>query len=284
MTTTIDSGILRATISATGAELQSLDWQGKPLLWNGDARFWTGRSPVLFPIVGRAIDDLIAVNGREAVMKPHGFARRSEFTLTEACPTSCTYTLTASEATRAVYPFEFRLDLTHGLSGNKLTVRATVANEDKAPMPFGFGFHPAFLWPLPEAEGPHRIVLDNRAEPAMARLEGGALNEKRLPSPFKDGALTLDPAQFVEDAMIFPEGAGDGLTYGAETGPKLHFRFENLPNLALWQKPGAPYICVEPWHGMAALHGAGPEISARPYSQTLPAGETATFAFSVEVL
>jgi galactose mutarotase-like enzyme len=83
--------------------------------------------------------------------------------------------------------------------------------------------------------------------------------------------------------MIFPEGAGDGLTYGGEGGPSLKFRFENLPNLALWTKPGAPFLCIEPWHGTAPEIGAGDDITARPYSLSLAPGGTARFAFSVEI-
>ena len=83
--------------------------------------------------------------------------------------------------------------------------------------------------------------------------------------------------------MIFPDGAGNGLTYAAAGGPSLHFSFENLPNLALWTKPGAPFLCVEPWHGTAPEIGASAEIADRPYSIELGHGESARFGFAVEV-
>lgn len=281
---TIGSDRLTATVSTLGAEMQSLSHDGVPLLWHGDAAFWGGRSPVLFPIVGRAEGDLVAVEGRTATMAQHGFARRSEFTLTAADGASCSHELLASEATRAVYPFEFRLTLRHEIRGSRLRVSATVDNLDEKAMPFGLGFHPAFLWPLPGcARQPHRVVLENGAAPAMARLSGGLLTDERAASPFRGGELVLSHEQFAEDAMIFPEGAGEGLRYRAETGPELRFRFENLPNLALWSKPGAPFVCIEPWHGMAARKGAGPEIAARPYGVMLTPGNTAEFAFSVEL-
>jgi galactose mutarotase-like enzyme len=104
-----------------------------------------------------------------------------------------------------------------------------------------------------------------------------------LASPFHAGLLALDPALFVEDAMIFPDGAGAELSYGAEGGPRLAFTFENLPNMALWTKPGAPFLCIEPWHGTAPIIGAGNDIATRPSSLTLPSGERARFAFSVKI-
>ncbi|MFB2551792.1 aldose 1-epimerase family protein [Ensifer soli] len=284
-TVRIASGDLVAEIADLGAELQSLTTaEGRALLWSGDPAFWTGRSPVLFPIVGKAPGDRIAVDGVDYPMAQHGFARRSAFTLAEAGASACRHVLVACEATRAAYPFDFRLEVAHRLDGPMLTVTAEVRNEDARPMPFGLGFHPAFLWPLPGAAGrAHTIVLDNGAEPPLARLAGGLLVAEELLSPFRSGRLVLDHALFADDAMIFPEGAGTGLRYAPEGGAGLRFHFDNLPNLALWTKPGAPYICIEPWHGMAARDGESGEIAARPFSQTLEPGASARFSFSVVV-
>jgi galactose mutarotase-like enzyme len=182
-----------------------------------------------------------------------------------------------------VYPFEFRLSLTHALEGHVLTVETVVDNLGAEPMPFGLGYHPAFVWPLPGAEGkPHMVSLENAAEPGLSTLEGGLRNSGLFPSPFKGGHLVLDHALFADDALVFPEGAGDVLTYAAEGGPTLRFRFENLPNLALWTKPGAPFLCVEPWHGTAPMVGDGDALETRPFTMTLEPGGSARFAFSVE--
>jgi len=283
--TRIANAHLSVDVSSLGAEMQTLtSADGKAWLWNGDAAFWAGRSPVLFPIVGKAPENRIGVEGKSYDMTQHGFARRSEFTLAASDETSCRYELAASEETRAAYPFEFLLAVTHALDGRKLTVSAEVENRDSRPMPFGLGFHPAFLWPLPDAEGRnHTVTLDNGAEPALTRLEGGLVKPDKLASPFKAGSLTLAHSLFEQDAMIFPEGAGKGLTYAAEGGPELKFSFDNLPNLALWQKLGAPFICIEPWHGTAAELGGSDDLAKRPYSVILQQGEKARFAFTVEL-
>ncbi|SCB58527.1 Galactose mutarotase [Rhizobium aethiopicum] len=276
---------LTVDVSSLGAEMQALTTNdGRSWLWTGDAAFWTGRSPILFPIVGKAPDDKVAIDGTVYPMAQHGFARRSEFALTASTATMCRHELAASAATRAVYPFDFLLAVEHAVEGRALTVTAEVSNRDQKAMPFGFGFHPAFAWPLPEASGrPHTVALDNQGEPGLVRLEGGLINPTPQPSPFDKGRLVLDHAMFEQDAMIFPEGAGEGLRYGAEGGPSLRFRFENLPNLALWTKPGAPFLCVEPWHGTAAEAGASSELSRRPYSSVLAPGAARRFAFTVEI-
>ncbi len=276
---------LAVEVSSLGAEMQSLSSSdGRSWLWTGDAAWWSGRSPILFPIVGKAPGNRLTVDGRQVEMAQHGFARRSEFALASRTETSCSHRLAATDATRAVYPFEFALTLTHSLDGDTLTVTAEVDNLEEKPQPFGLGFHPAFLWPLPDGDGkPHVVELENGAEPPLARLEDGLLRPERLASPFAAGKLQVSSEMFADDAMIFPEGAGTALTYGVDGGAVLRFRFENLPNLALWSKPGAPFLCVEPWHGTAAAMGASDDLAARPFTTILPPGEKACFAFSVEI-
>lgn len=281
----IGNSHLTVDVAALGAEMQALtSSDGRSWLWNGDSTFWSGRSPVLFPIVGKAPDDAVTIDGKRYPMAQHGFARRSAFGLAASTPVMCRYELAASDATRAVYPFEFLLTVEHALDGPRLTVAAEVSNRDTRPMPFGLGFHPAFLWPLPGSAGqPHVVTLDNGGEPVLTRIRNGLINPASLPSPFRAGRLVPDASMFDADAMIFPEGAGTGLRYGVDGGPSLKFDFENLPNLALWTKPGAPFLCIEPWHGMAALADGSDALDERPYSVTLPPGSSMRFAFSVEV-
>jgi len=281
----IESDQLAVEVSSLGAEMQSLTTRdGRSWGWNGDPAFWTGRSPILFPIVGKAPDNKVLVGGQTYDMQQHGIARRSEFRLAESTTSSCLYELVSSEASKAAYPFDFRLTLLHAVEGLRLTVTADVNNTGATPLPFGVGFHPAFAWPLPGAGGrAHFVQLDNGGEPQLSRIDGGLRKPGLLPSPFKQGRLMLEHGYFEEDAMIFPEGAGAGLTYAAAGGPSLHFTFDNLPNLALWTKPGAPFLCVEPWHGTAPEIGSSAEIAARPYSLTLAPGASASFGFTVEI-
>lgn len=281
----IENAELAVEISTLGAEMQSLKTSdGRNWLWDGNATWWTGRSPILFPIVGKAPGDRLAINGTTYPMAQHGIARRREFAIIEQTAASCLHELVSSTETREVYPFDFRLTLEHRLDGATLSVTATVQNTGETLLPFGIGFHPAFLWPLPGADGrPHAVILDNGAEPGVIQLENGLIGETLPTSPFKAGRLELAHDLFDNDALIFPEGAGKALTFAADGGPSLHFTFENLPNIALWQKPGAPFLCIEPWHGMAAHAGGTAELVERPYTVALAAGETMRFGFTVEV-
>jgi len=277
---------LSLTLSPMGAEMQALTTRdGREWLWDGNPEFWTGRAPVLFPMVGRAPEDQVRIEGRSFGMGQHGFARRSLFEVMKADQDSCRFALVDSAPTRQVYPFAFRLVVEYRLDGNAVAVTAEVSNRDERPMPFGFGFHPAFRWPLPGAAGKkHLVRLDNRGEPAMRRLEGGLVKPEVLASPFRDGEVELEHAMFDADAMVFPQGAGAGARLvGGET--TVHVRWENLPNFALWSKPGeAPFVCLEPWHGTAVELGGSDALEERPYGMVLEAGGVMRFGMRIELV
>ncbi|RYE81862.1 MAG: aldose 1-epimerase family protein [Hyphomicrobiales bacterium] len=267
-------------IAERGAEIRSIrDRRGDEWLWHGDPAWWSGRSPLLFPVVGRSPENLVSIGGHDYPMLSHGFARTSEFAVASASPEAVSLTLTDCDATRAAFPFTFALTLDYGLAGSTLTATATVANRDSKAMPFQFGFHPGFAWPLPGSAGrSHRIELGNGGEPPLRRLDDDkALRADSLPSPFSAGTLVVEPAMFADDAMIFPAGIGDRIAFVAEGGARLDMVTANLPNFALWQKPGAPFLCLEPWRGTAPLAGAGNALETRHGSLTLAPGDSARF-------
>lgn len=283
--TRIGNEHLTVEVSPLGSEMQSIvTSDGASWLWDGDAAFWAGRSPVLFPMVGKALDDHIGIDGQRYRMGQHGFARRNEFELVASGPDFCRFQLRASQASKSIYPFDFVLTLEHRVMGRAVTVTAEVRNADHRPMPFGIGFHPAFVWPLPGCEGQvHSVRLENGGEPPLLRLSGGLVRPEPLPSPFVAGNLVLDHALFAADAMLFPEGAGAGLIYEA-ADRAIRLTWENLPNLALWSKADAPFVCLEPWHGTAAELGGSDELSARPYAETLGPGATGRYSFRVDLV
>lgn len=283
-TVVLENEALSLGVAPLGAEMQFLRTAaGNDLLWHGDPAFWSGRAPVLFPIVGRAVEDTIAVGDHTASMPQHGFARRSVFELVERSAQMCRHRLCDTKTSRAVYPFAFALDVTHRIVGDTLNVDVQVMNHSDAPMPFGFGFHPAFNWPLPSAVGrAHHVTLAGGGAPDMVDLQDGLLRPAPVAGPFVQGDLEIEEHLFADGALVFPNGA-DALRYGPKDGPALTFEFRNLPDLALWKPKDAPFLCIEPWHGTASYVGDGPQIAQRPNSVVLEAGGAADFGYSVTV-
>lgn len=244
---------LGIVVSERGAELQSVtDTKGRDWLRNGDPAIWAGRSPLLFPVIGKHPDGKVLIDGQRYPIKSHGVARTSLFQVVAQDDASCTLRLSDNDETRLAYPFAFSLDMTYRLDGVSLSMIARITNTGDRAMPFCFGYHPAFLWPLPGSDGlPHRIRLGNGASPAHLRLGADGQRAPALhPSAFSDGVLTLDHALFVDDALIIAEGAGHHVWYGADGLPGVAVDFPDMPHLGIWTKPNGPFICIEPWHGL----------------------------------
>jgi galactose mutarotase-like enzyme len=281
----IASTQLRASVSSIGAELQRLHTaSGVELLWDGNPAVWAGRAPLLFPIVGQVKDDRITVGGRHYPLSRHGFARTSTFELVEALPSRCLWRLRSSDATRARYPFAFGLDVAYEVAGDRLTIGATVANESDTPMPASFGFHPAFRWPLqPGAPRERHEVRFEKPEPApLRRLADGLLGEA-VASPVQGDRLPLTDSLFVHDALIWDRLQSRSLTYGDPSGPTLRLAFPQMPHLGIWTKPGAGFVCLEPWQGFASPVGFDGELAEKPGIVRLAPGTTRLFELSVTV-
>lgn len=283
-TVTIASSDLEAEIALLGAELVRLDTRsGDSLLWNGDPAFWAGRAPLLFPIVGTLAGGRFRHDGKDYALPRHGFARRSRFTVVDRCAGEVTLRLEASDETRAVWPFAFRLDVTHALDGARLTTTAAVTNLSDAAMPTSFGFHPAFRRPLPGAgAAADHVVRFEKAEPApVRRLDAdGLVDPAPHPTPVVGDRLAVDDALFVEDALIFDRLESRSLTFGTDT-VRLAVAFDGLPHLGLWSKPGAPFLCIEPWQGHSDPAGFSGPLADKPGTVAVPSGATHRFAMSV---
>ena len=282
----IAGGGLRAEISEQGAELQSLrDDAGADFLWDGDPAFWKGRAPLLFPMVGRANGDALLIEGRRYPLRQHGFARNSRFEATHVAADRCTFTLAANDETRASYPFEFRLDATYALADGALAIEIAVANDGAAPMPASFGFHPAFRWPLPGASGrsDHAITFERAETAPIRRLADGLLSEEKIPTPVVGQRLALDDALFAQDALVFDEIASRSVTYTAPGAKTIEIDFPAMPQLGVWSKPGAGFVCIEPWRGFASPAGFDGEFAQRPGVVTIAPGAKRRFAMRIAI-
>ena len=286
---TLSSPLLHASVEPLGAELWSLkDRAGRELMTDADPRWWTGHAPLLFPFVGRSRGDVYRLEGHDHAMPQHGFARRKPFALIEHGPDRLLLRLEADDETRAVYPFDFRLDMDFALEGASLRMTATVTNRGEADMPFSFGYHPAFAWPLPYGGGveDHRILFD-RAEPAPIRKvgeEAGLIARDSFPSPVDGATLAPTHAMFEGDALIWDDLASRSLTWGVLGRPHLKIDFPDTPWLGLWQKPGAHYLCIEPWAGMADPVGFEGDVWDKQGIMKLLPGDSRSFRMDVTLV
>jgi galactose mutarotase-like enzyme len=282
---TIRSIALSAAINPLGAELTHLrDAGGREVMTDADPAFWTGHAPILFPVVGMPFEETIRVDGTAYPMKKHGFARHSRFETVDVAEDRVTFALTDSAETRAAYPFAFRLELTYRLDGATLWIEARIANPADAPLPASFGFHPAFAWPLPYGadRAAHRILFDaDEPDDLRTIAADGTIATARRSSPLDGRELVLRDDLFTDDALVWDHVRSQAVTYGAASGPHLRIAFPDTPMLGIWTKPGAAYVCVEPWHGIADPEGYTGEFRDKPGVFEVPAGGEKRIGMSV---
>ncbi len=285
---TIANDQLSAGINPFGAELTHLrDADGRELMTDADPAFWTGHAPILFPVVGVVNAGVIRLNGREYPMPKHGFARHSAFEVVEQTATSATFRLTDSDETRAAYPFAFALDIVFTLDGATLAIEARVENCGSMAMPASFGFHPAFAWPLPYGEdrASHRIMFESEEPDALRVIAAdGTIAAEDRPSPLEGRDLFLRDELFATDALVWDDVKSHAVIYGAPTGPHLAIAFPDTPKLGIWTKPGAAYVCVEPWHGIADPTGYTGDYRDKPGVFEVAAGGTKMISMSVTLV
>ena len=284
---TIFNRDVRASVRSFGAELVRLqDGAGADYLWNGDPAWWSGRSPILFPIVGALREGRLKVDGKAFAMAQHGFARLSAFETIVREDTHCAFRLLPSRETRAQYPFEFELRLDYEVIGRALSMRTSITNTGSGPMPASFGFHPAFRWPLAGdlSRTAYSITFDRpEVAPVERPAEGGLLSGTPRPSPVIGKKLALSDSLFEEGALIFSGLESRRVTYGAATGPRIVVSFDGLPDLGIWTKPGAGFVCIEPWHGYASPGDFDGALRDKPGIMLIEAGTTRQLEMRIEI-
>lgn len=287
---TIENEFLKVSVNPIGAELFSIyDKKGrKEMLWQGNSDFWGSRAPVLFPIVGGLKKNTIQYNGKDYLIPKHGIVRRNDqLELIEEKVHSITYQLKSSERSLKIYPFQFTFTIGFSINKNSLVVKHTVKNEDNTTMYFSLGGHPAFNCPFKkkhdfedygltfEFEEPlisHQLTADGLISAKMVTL---TLDKNRLP---------LQKSLFDKDALIFTSLKSREVSlFHKNNKKKIVVRFNDFPHLGIWSKPGAPFVCIEPWLGYADKWNSNQKIEQKEGMQALAVDKNFEASYSITV-
>jgi galactose mutarotase-like enzyme len=283
----ITSGELTAEIDPRGAQLSSLkDRRMLDLLWDGDPAVWTGRAPLLFPIIGVLAGGVYRLGSKTYALSRHGFARDKPFSVEDRNASAATFRLGPDDATRQVYPFSFELIVRYELRGATLSIVTQVRNRGDIDMPASFGYHPGFRWPLPfgQRRESHAIEFECDEPAPVRRIDAaGLLTPVRHPTPVADRRLELADSLFRDDVLIFDQIKSRSVTYGG-AGPRIRIGFPDAKYLGLWTKPGAPFICIEPWHGITDPVDFSGDFRQKPGIFVLRPGEALAAQMDITLL
>lgn len=276
-------------IDTHGAELKSLKYGNREYLWQGDPVYWGRRAPILFPIVGRLADDTLRIDGREYRMKQHGFARDAEFVRCDG-----KYVL-VEDGYRENYPYAFELVAEYTTQGNTLICDWQVTNRDDKTMYFQIGAHPAFMLPDYNAtDGVHGYIQcfdanDKIVSPMVFNcLENGLRVHYGQPKMLiNDNAiLALTNTTFADDAILIEADQVAKVAMFDKQGKRvLTVSCPQAEAFGLWApfKQGCPFVCIEPWCGIADRVGFKGDISERDCIHSLAPEDTFEFTYSIMI-
>jgi galactose mutarotase-like enzyme len=276
----IESSQLRVSIKTKGAELTSIlhTDNGLEYMWNADPQYWAKTSPVLFPIVGTLKANTYFYKGKPYQLPRHGFARDKEFAVTAHNEDAVTFFISNDEETSKVFPFQFTFSIHYKVKKDELTVTYSVQNKETTEnMYFSVGGHPAFKVPLVEGSyyEDYSLVFDRKETVGRWPITKDGLIESS-PEPLLNDTdiLPLSKELFSKDAVVLKQLQSQSLRLQSDkTEHGLEFSFPGFSFLGLWAAPGADFVCIEPWCGIADSVGTDQQLQNKEGIVCLPAGE-----------
>jgi len=284
----LENGSMQAVIDPLGAQLLHLKQAGREYLWQGDARYWRRRAPLLFPFIARLAGEQYRYEGRVYPMPIHGFLSHRELTVEEKSQSSVTLRYRPEQADQEIYPFDFRFSITYRLLPDTLLVCPQIENCGDVVLHASLGWHPGFRVPLEEGLSfeDYALCFDPAARPQRLLFDAeNLLTGASIPFPLEEGRLPLAHSLFDEDAILLQE-MGDWVTLCAKNGRhSLTLHFPGTRNLALWHRPhtDAPYVCLEPWSAVPGHAGRTEEPALRPDFFHLLPGQSADLEWRVSL-
>lgn len=266
--TTIQNTKLKATFNELGAELVSLInlETGKEIIWEGNADFWSGQSPVLFPTVGALKDDKYIFKGKTYELPRHGFARKRVFAAKKSSESEIIFELKSDEESIKIYPFQFSLEIKYTLVENKLTVSYQVKNLSEKEMYFSLGAHPGFAIDTENGLNycDYEIVFSDDEKLEIHPLADNLISNKIKIIELENKTLPLSYELFSKDALVMTTMKSQELILrNKKNNHKVIFSFSNFPYFGIWAAKNADFVCLEPWQGIADLENHNQELTEK---------------------
>jgi len=288
---TLENENIKITANTFGGELNNLITKKDSIeyLWCGNEEYWKYHSPILFPIVGKVIDNKYTVSGKRYELPQHGLARVREFTMIEKTDTSITFELLWSEDTLKIYPYKFSLKLSYELLEDGVKCSYKVTNLDNKKIYFQIGGHPAFMCPLNNNESFDDYYFEFNCKETVSLMEldknTGYYTGVRKPFLNDENIINLSFSLFDNDALVFDSLKSNKITLKSDKSHKsLTMDYTGFPYLALWTKStGAPFVCIEPWYGHSDFNNFKGEFRDKPGIFNLNINEDFNASYSLHL-
>lgn len=251
-----------AKIDSFGAQLISFSDGETEYIWQREKPYWEKCTPILFPVVGRCLDGVINVDGKDYNMPLHGFASDMEFEVVNETDNKATFLLKSNEETLKSYPFEFKLYVTFSIDEKGIKTEMKVVNSGDNEMFFGIGGHPGICSPLFEGDTFEDYRLEFDKEYKLMAIgcddEINILPEPKCEVKLEGKKLPLKRELFDNDAIVIEDAPFTSVKFLNKENKGIDFVFSNFNSFAVWTHAlpeKAPFVCLEPWNSMGKRKG-----------------------------
>ncbi len=280
---TIKNEFLTAKFNELGAELKSLVFNDTKYIWEGNPDIWASSAPLMFPICGGLKEDKYILNGKEYTLTKHGYARKKPFEVENQTDNSVVFLQKSNDETKKSFPFDYELRVIFTLADKTLKVDYSVKNLSDETMYFNIGSHEAYY--TPEGIEDYDVIFPQNETLNANVLYGNLVSNQLLPIIKDQNILPLYDKYFTIDALVFKDLKSKSATLrNRKTGKALRIDFPDDKYFLLWHKPNAPYICLEPWNGIADIVGSSYDITEKEGITSLNAKSEFNHTHSITII
>ena len=286
----LKNSLMEIKVESLGAELTGMKdlKTGKEYIWQKDPKFWTKSSPILFPFVGALKDNRYFYEGKEYnLTSKHGFARDYEFQVSDQGDDYLEFLFASSDETKKVYPFDFKLYIKYVIKDKKLRIEYKIENLGEKEMYFSLGAHPAFNTPVENGIGISDYYLEFEKEETgeVKTFNGTLISSQKKIKAFEGKIINLDINTFENDALIIENPNSDTVYLKNRKNSRgIKFVYEGFKYIAFWNKPGAGYVCLEPWNGISDFDNASGNLKEKAGIEKLEKAEVYYRALDITIL
>jgi len=224
----------------------------------------------MFPICGALKEDKYTYKGKEYHLPRHGFARTGSFAVESREGERVVFLLCSDEESKKIYPFDFELRVIYRLEGKSLHIDYSVKNLGGETMYFSLGSHEGYS--TPGGIENYEVIFSQEETADSWLLSGTLLSGERMPLLKNQRVLPLSYSLCDQDSLIFKDLRSRTVTLrNRSSGRSLRVDFPDDNYFLIWTKPGAPYVCLEPWSGMCDTVGTSYDIEKKEGIIALPA-------------
>ena len=115
----------------------------------------------------------------------------------------------------------------------------------------------------------------------LSEQAGGYLSGEKIPYAQKVRTLPLSHEMFENDSLLFDGLRSRRITLLHGEKEVVTVDFAPFDHLLLWTKPGAPYLCIEPWNGLPDSADSDGDLSRKAGILCVGAGQEIKMRHSI---